>query len=138
LELGIFQSKAACLLGVSTVALSRWECDKVYPTWPKQPAVSAYLGFNPFTDAALGSPKGNEPHGVAILTPEAPANIGQAIISYSIKMRKTRQQIATELGLSPKTVWNWQTRRRQPSTQLRTRVLEFLVSNSLTKSTADF
>jgi hypothetical protein len=94
LELGIFQSKASWILGVSTVTLSRWECDKVYPTWPKQPAVTAYLGFNSFTNPALGSPKGNEPHGVAFLSPEAPANIGQAIISHGIKARKTRQQFA--------------------------------------------
>src|SRR5437879_702492 len=35
LQLGIFQSEAAKRLGVSMVTLSRWECDKVYPTWPQ-------------------------------------------------------------------------------------------------------
>jgi transcriptional regulator with XRE-family HTH domain len=126
LELGIFQSKAACLLGVSTVTLSRWECDKVYPTWPQQPAVATYLGFDPFTNPTLGSPKGNETQGVDFLSPEAPANLGHAIIRHCMIVRKTRHQIAKELGLSPKTVWNWQVGRRQPSALLRKRIVAFL------------
>ena len=129
LELGIFQSEAARKLGVSTVTLSRWECGKVYPTWPQQPAVAAYLGFNPFTNPTLGSPKGNERSGVAILSPKSSDNIGQAIIRHCMKARKTRKQAAKEMGLSPKTVWNWVTGRRQPNARLRARVLEFLASD---------
>ena len=126
LELGIFQSEAARRLRVSTVTLSRWECDKVHPTWPQQPAVIAYLGFDPFTNPALGSPKGNETRSVAFLPSGALANIGQAIIRHSIKMRKTRKQFAQELGVSPKTVWNWKTGRRHPSHVLRKRIVAFL------------
>jgi DNA-binding XRE family transcriptional regulator len=125
-------------MGISTVTLSRWECDKVYPTWPQQPGVAAFLGFNPFTNPALGSPKGNEPNGGAFLSPDAPANIGQAIIRHCLKVRKTRQQIAKELGLSPKTVWNWVTGRRHPNSHLRTRTLKFLMSNSLDNPIAGF
>jgi DNA-binding transcriptional regulator YiaG len=44
LQLRIFQTQAARRLKVSTVTLSRWECDNVYPTWPHQPAVIIYLG----------------------------------------------------------------------------------------------
>jgi transcriptional regulator with XRE-family HTH domain len=128
LELGIFQEEAARRLEVSTVTLSRWECDKVYPTWPQQPAVTTYLGYDPFTNPTLGSPKGNEPKGVAFLSSETPSNIGQAIIRHCIKERKTRQQIAKELGLSPKTVWNWLTGRRQPSALLRKRIEAVLES----------
>jgi len=131
LELGIFQSEAARMLGISTVTLSRWECDKVYPTWPLQPAVVAFLGYNPFTNPALGSPKGNETKGVAFLLPEVPANIGQAIIRHCVKSRKTRKQFAKELGLSPKTLWNWVTGRRQPSGLLRKRTAAFLNLNNL-------
>lgn len=123
LELGIHQSEAARKLGVSTVTLSRWECDKVYPSWDEQPRVAAFLKFNPFTDPALGGPKGNETQGVAVLSSNTPANLGQMIIDYGIKMRKTRQQVAKELGVSPKTVWNWVTGRRQPSPTLRKRLL---------------
>ena len=48
LQLKIHQSQAARLLRVSTVTLSRWECDKVFPTAPHQPKIVAYLGHDPF------------------------------------------------------------------------------------------
>ncbi len=124
LELGILQAEAA--RRVSTVTLSRWECDKVYPTWPQQPPVTAYLGYDPFTNPALGSPRSNETPSIASLSPEAPVNIGKAIIQHCLKTRKTRKQFAKELGLSPKTVWNWETGRRQPSASLLDRIFQAL------------
>jgi DNA-binding XRE family transcriptional regulator len=51
LQLRIFQPEAARRLGVSTVSLSRWECDKVVPTAPHHAKIVGYLGFNPFTVA---------------------------------------------------------------------------------------
>jgi DNA-binding transcriptional regulator YiaG len=48
LQLKIFQPEAARRLAVSTVSLSRWECDKVFPTAPHHPQIVEYLGFNPF------------------------------------------------------------------------------------------
>ena len=61
----IRQSQAAERLGVSNRTLSQWECDRVYPTWPQQPGVAAYLGYDPFTDPALGRRGANESSGVA-------------------------------------------------------------------------
>jgi len=98
--------------------VSRWERDTVYPTWPFQPRIIGYLGYDPFTDPALGSPKGNETKGVAILSPDAPDNLGQQIVAECIKARKTRKEFARKLGLSLKTVWNWVTGRRRPSRTL--------------------
>ncbi|MBU6399313.1 MAG: helix-turn-helix domain-containing protein [Verrucomicrobia bacterium] len=49
LQLRIFQAEAARRLGVSTVTLSRWECDKVQPTAPYHPRIIEYLGCDPFT-----------------------------------------------------------------------------------------
>lgn len=48
LQLKLFQSQAARKLKVSTVSLSRWECDKIVPTAPHHDKIVAYLGFNPF------------------------------------------------------------------------------------------
>jgi len=48
LQLKICQPEAARVLRVSTVTLSRWECDKVAPTPPYYDRISAYLGFEPF------------------------------------------------------------------------------------------
>jgi transcriptional regulator with XRE-family HTH domain len=51
LRLKIFQPEAARRVGVSTVSLSRWECDKVFPTNPHHAKISAYLGYDPFNQA---------------------------------------------------------------------------------------
>jgi DNA-binding XRE family transcriptional regulator len=48
LQLKTFQPEAARLLEVSTVSLSRWECDKVFPTAPHHAQIAHYLGHNPF------------------------------------------------------------------------------------------
>jgi transcriptional regulator with XRE-family HTH domain len=126
LELGILESEAARRLGISIVTLSRWECDKVYPTWSQQPGVVAYLGHDPFTNPALGSPKGNETQGVAFLSSKSPANIGQEIVQHCLRMRKTRKQFAEEIGIDPKTIWGWETGRRRPSVALQRRIVECL------------
>ena len=52
LQLKIFQPEAARRLGVSLVTLSRWECDKMFPTTPHQRQILKYLGYNPFTSTA--------------------------------------------------------------------------------------
>jgi DNA-binding transcriptional regulator YiaG len=52
LQLKIYQPEAARRLGVSMVSLSRWECDKVFPTDPHHAKIAAYLGYAPFTAPA--------------------------------------------------------------------------------------
>jgi DNA-binding XRE family transcriptional regulator len=47
-ELRLGQSQASYSLGISTVTLSRWECDKVFPTASYHPHIVAYLGYDPF------------------------------------------------------------------------------------------
>jgi hypothetical protein len=34
------------------VSLSRWECDKVYPTTPHHTQIAAFLGYDPFKKTA--------------------------------------------------------------------------------------
>ncbi|HXA44033.1 MAG TPA: helix-turn-helix transcriptional regulator, partial [Candidatus Angelobacter sp.] len=104
---GMRQSEAAQQLRVSERTLSLWETDQVHPTRAFQPRLIAYLGYDPFNDPMLGSPKGNEPSGVAFLSSGAPANIGQVIVNYCIEMRKTRKQFAKEIGIHVRTIRNW-------------------------------
>ena len=113
-DLGIRQSEAAQQLGVSKRTLSLWETDVVYPTWPFQPRISAYLGHDPFTDPALGRPKGNESSGVAFLVSYAPTNIGQQLMKYRLNLRRNRKEFAEELGVSIKTLRGWETCQWQP------------------------
>ena len=48
LQLKVLQPEAARMLRVSTVSLSRWECDKIFPTIPHRAQIAEYLGYNPF------------------------------------------------------------------------------------------
>ena len=113
-SLGIRQSEAAQRLGVSKRTLSLWETDNIYPTWAYQPRLVEYLGYDPFTTPALGGPKSNETSFVAILAPIGPLTIGQRITKRRVELRKTRKECATELGVSVKTLWGWETGRCQP------------------------
>jgi transcriptional regulator with XRE-family HTH domain len=116
---GVRQREAAVKLGVSARTLSLWECDRIYPSWAFQPALVAYLGYDPFTETGLPDAKSNEPSGVAFLSPEALVSIGQKIRHFRLKLRKTRTQFALELGVSMKTLWGWETNRWQPSPKCR-------------------
>jgi transcriptional regulator with XRE-family HTH domain len=126
LQLKILQREAARRLGVSTVSLSRWERDAVYPTWPMQPRIKDYLGYDPFTDPALGHPGGNKPPRVAFLSSSSHINIGQRIVAECIKARRTRKEFAQNLGISPKTIWNWSVARRKPSRAVLQRIAKLV------------
>jgi DNA-binding XRE family transcriptional regulator len=115
---GLRQSEAAQILVVSKRTLSLWETDRVYPSWAFQPRLTAYLGYDPFTDPTLGSPRGNETSCVAFLSKNAPVTLGQKIRQNRLKLRKTRKHMALELGVSVKTLWGWETDRWQPTTAL--------------------
>jgi DNA-binding XRE family transcriptional regulator len=119
---GIRQSKAAQILEVSARTLSLWECDRIYPSWAFQPPLIAYLGYDSFTETGLKTPKGNETSCVAFFSPDAPKTMGQKIKLHRLKMRKSRKQFASELGVSQKTLWGWETDRWQPSTLLKERI----------------
>ncbi len=126
LELEIHQSEAARRLEVSLVTMSKWECDKIYPAWASQPKIAEYLGFNPFTNPMLGSRKSNKSQGVAILSPKSPPDIVQQITKYAMKLRKNRKEFAKDLGINPKTLWNWETNRKKPSAALENRIRRLL------------
>ncbi|MGO8696538.1 MAG: helix-turn-helix domain-containing protein [Limisphaerales bacterium] len=125
-DLGIRQAEAARQLGVSQLTLSLWERDKVYPTWAYQPRLIEYLDCDPFTDPALGRPKGNETSGVAFLAPTGPLSLGQQIRKRRLELRKNRKESAEELGVSEKTLWGWETGRCEPDSIHRPLVKEFL------------
>jgi transcriptional regulator with XRE-family HTH domain len=137
--LGIRQSEAAERLGVSKRTLSLWECDQVHPAWSQQPKVTAYLGYDPFTNPALGRPKGNETPSVAFLSSTEPLSFGQQITKRRMELKKTRKECAHELGLSVKTLWGWETNRWEPNANLLKRVTEFFgFDSAAVSSTGDF
>jgi DNA-binding XRE family transcriptional regulator len=104
--------------GLANEPLAFWETDRVYPAWAFQPRLITYLGYDPFTDPTLGSPRGNETSYVAFLSIDTPVTLGQKMKQNRLKLRKTRKQMAAELGVSVKTLWGWETDRWQPSAAL--------------------
>ena len=125
-KLGIRQSQAAQRLGVSEHTMSVWERNQIYPTWAYQPRLIEYLGYDPFTDSALGGPKGNETPSVAALAPNTPLTLGQQISVRRLKSKKTRQQCAKELGVDTKTLRGWEAGRHQPFAYHFGRISRFL------------
>jgi transcriptional regulator with XRE-family HTH domain len=123
---GVRQREAAVKLGVSARTLSLWECDRIYPSWEFQPGLIAYLGYDPFTDPTFGRPKGNETSCVAFFSPDAPITMGQKIKQHRLKLQKSRKQLASELGVSVKTLWGWETDRREPTTKGQEQIAKFL------------
>jgi DNA-binding XRE family transcriptional regulator len=121
---GMRQKEAAVKLGVSNRTLSLWETDRVYPAWVFQPRIITYLGYDPFTETGLKKPQGNEPSCVAFFSPDAPVSIGQKIRHFRLKSRKTRLQLAKEWGISPKTLWGWESGRWEPSPMFKRRLAE--------------
>jgi len=120
------QKEIAVKLGVSARTLSLWECDRIVPAWAFQPRLIAYLGFDPFTDLTPGKPKGNETQCVAFLLPQAPVTTGEKITQRRLKLKKTRRQLASELGISVKTLWGWETDRWQPTAKGQELIAAFL------------
>jgi len=116
------QREAAVKLGVCARTLGLWECDRIYLSWAFRPRLIAYLGYDPFTEIGLENTKGNESQGVAFLCPDAPVSIGQKISHFRLKSRKTRKQFASELGVSVKTLWGWETDRWLPSELFKKRI----------------
>ena len=129
-NLGIRQAQAAQRFKVSQLTLSLWERDKAHPTWPYQPRLAEYLGYDPFTDPALGRPKGNETSYVAILAPAGDPTLGQRIIARRMELKKNRKECAREMGVSVKTLWGWETGRCQPSARHLEQVHALLESDS--------
>lgn len=127
MQLGILQAEAARLLSVSTVTLSRWECDKVYPTPEFHKAITEYLGHNPF--AAIPNPdlknlQSNESHGVANLSPAG--HLGLAIKRVRLERNMSGKDCAAMFHVDAKTLRDWENGKHSPIGYLRERVSEFV------------
>jgi DNA-binding XRE family transcriptional regulator len=126
LELKVFQAEAARQLEVSTVTLSKWECDKLYPIWPYWPRIVKYLGHDPFDNPALGKPKSNESRDVASLLGQPKESLGHRLIARRMELMKSRAELAKQLGVSEKTLRGWEVNRRKPSKDLWDRAVKLL------------
>jgi len=124
--LGWRQIEAARQLRVSERTLGLWECDRVFPTWPFQPRIVHYLGYDPFTKPELGGPKINETTYVAILSSNGSVPIGVQLRKHRLKLRKNKKEFASQLGVSVKTLRGWEMNRCRPCKNHRERISRFL------------
>ena len=123
LQLKIHQSEAARRLKVSTVTLSLWECDKVYPVWKHHAEIIQYLGCDPFPSCGLHDPYGNEPPFVAILSPTA---LGSRLRHRRLELKLTLTDCAQKLGVSIKTLRAWETGKHRPCRKQTESLLRFV------------
>lgn len=126
LELNTYQSQVARQIGISTVTLGKWERDRLYPTWPYWSRIIRFLGHDSFKDRTLGKPKGNESRDVAALSKAELGSFGRRIIERRLELMKSRSEMAKELGVSVKTLWGWETNRRQPSRAFHDNIARFV------------
>ena len=105
------------------MTLSRWECDKVYPTWEHHPRLIDYLGYDSFASRGLQDPYGNEPPGVAFL---ASTTLGDRIRARRLELKLTVKECAQNLKVDVKTLHGWEKQRHQPARGTQKRLIEFL------------
>jgi transcriptional regulator with XRE-family HTH domain len=127
MQLENFQPEAARLLGVSAVTLSRWECDKIYPTSKHHQTIISYLGYNPFVNVPhpqLEYLQCNESNGVANLS--LSERIGLSIKQRRLERKLTGKECAKSIGVSPRTLRDWEAGKHSPIGYLRERVNAFV------------
>jgi len=103
--------------------LSRWECDKVYPTWQHHTHLIDYLGYDPFPSCGLQDPYSNETLGVAIL--RVPS-LGKDIRKRRLELKLTVKECARLVGADGKTLRDWERGIHRPSRAKEAGIVGFL------------
>jgi transcriptional regulator with XRE-family HTH domain len=124
-QLKLHQRQAAQRLHVSTVTLSRWERDHTYPTWDYHARLIEYLGYDAFKQTGLKDPYGNEPHGVAFFAVGESEAIGQRIRRKRLELKLTVDQFAKKLGVSDRTLRDWESDTHRPTKKMVERITRF-------------
>ena len=117
IQLGLHQPEAARRLGVSTVALSRWECGKMRPRFFHYEAIIAYLGYDPFRKMANTvhqNGEGNETIDVAMLLAQGSNAFGGKFREIRLDRRLTAKKCAAILEADVKSIRNWETGKKRP------------------------
>ena len=116
---------------VSTVTLSKWECEKVYPVWKNHARIIEYLGYDPFPSCGLQDPYSNEPPFVAILSPAA---VAMRLRNRRLELKLTLAECAQNLGVSIKTLRAWERGKNRPCRKHRDLIAELETYSRFQKS----
>jgi transcriptional regulator with XRE-family HTH domain len=128
-ELHLTHLEVCRILGISTVAISRWELGKSYPSLGKHERIIQFLGYDPFPKFLNNTPdtdEGNEPGFGAFFFNKDPAGFGQEFKRCRLNRWWTMWKCAKELGVDRRSIQNWETGAFLPIKGHRERVVRFL------------
>lgn len=94
INLGLFQSQVAAIIGVVTSSIFHWESNATQPEVHYVPAIIRFLGYNPFPAAT-----------------EIPERIARARQLAGMNQK----QFAAALGVDPTTVRDWENGQHTPT-----------------------
>lgn len=94
LDLGLFQSQVATLIGVHPLTITNWEGNASEPPVQYIPFIIQFLGYDPSVK---------------------PATFPERLIAVRRTRGLTQKQFAAELGVDPSTIQEWETGQHQPS-----------------------
>ncbi len=98
IDLGLFQSQVAALIGVHPLTVTNWEGNASRPPIQYVPAIIRFLGYDP--------------------SPQA-VSFRERLLVVRRARGLTQKQLATELGINPSTIQEWETGQHQPSRKKR-------------------
>lgn len=94
IDLGLFQSQVAALIGVHELTITNWEGNASQPPVQYIPAIIRFLGYDPLRKAT---------------------SFPEHLIAARRARGMTQKQLARELGIDPSTIQDWETGGHKPS-----------------------
>jgi DNA-binding transcriptional regulator YiaG len=93
LDLGLTQNEAACQIGVRRETLQHWEFGRHESTVSCLSRVIQFLGYDPRP---------------------MPTSLPERLVWYRRGLGLSQAAMAREFGIAPRTLWGWETGRREP------------------------
>jgi transcriptional regulator with XRE-family HTH domain len=94
IDLGLFQSQAAEIIGVCSLTITNWEGNASSPPVQYIPAITRFLGYDPLVTGA---------------------SFPERLTATRRARGLTQKQLARELGVGPTTIRDWENGRHEPS-----------------------
>ena len=111
LDLGLLQREVADQLGVDPTTVTNWERQRTTPALPHMPRIAEFLGH-------------------VVYDPMEPLSKRLRVCRTALGL--SQREIATLIGVDPKTIWEWETGVREPSQRSQRRISAFIKCPNLT------
>lgn len=114
------------MLRVSMVTLSKWERDHTYPTWEYHARLIDYLGYDVFKLTGFKDPYSNKSRSVAFFAEGEGGKIAERIRKKRLELKLTVDKCARKLGVSARTLRDWEAAAHVPLKRFETAIKSFL------------